>query len=237
MRNFLKKTLPLLLILICSNAWAEITITDTPDWSNTVFPETYTVGTRSNRLLVAKLLWFGGTDRNVSACTFDGVSLTKAVGSHFDIGGFFLTVEIWYLLNPNSGAKSFDYTLDGAVNGRFSSLQSVEGARQTGQPVSTSTATGNSATPVTTNITTNKEKCWIFDDIVNGGGWTSITAQSPQVDGASTFSSYKGPVGEGQNSMTWNATGSTQWNHALASFAPAPETALYSGTLYNATIN
>lgn len=203
-------------------------ISDTPSWGNAVSQSySYTVGTLTNRLLVAKLLWYGGTDRNVSSCTYSGTTLVKAIGSHYNLGGYFLTVELWYLFAPASGSNTFTWSLDGAVDGYNSSLQSGDGFLQSGPDATAAQQRNGQASPLSDSITTIADQCYIFDAVINGGGWTSISASSPQVDGASTYSSYKGPVSAGSNTMGWTYTGTSQDAHVMASFAPAASTTVY----------
>lgn len=237
-----KLLIAVILLLLSHDCFAAASISDTPQWANGVSQSySYTVGSNSNRLLVAKLLWYGGTDRNVSSCTYNGTTLVKAIGSHYNIGGYFLTVEIWYIFSPSSGSNTFTWSLDGAVDGYNSSIQSGDGFLQSGPDATISYQENGTASPTSHSITTVADQAFIFDAIINGGGWSgTIAAVSPQVDGASTYSSYKGPVSAGSNTMGWTYTGTSQASHAIASFAPAPDvintTKIYNTKLYNTKI-
>lgn len=172
-----------------------------------------TVGAIANGILVVGVEYYNWA-LSVSSLTFNGVSLTKAIRTNN--GSLNAATEIWYLVNPPSGAHSVVVTLTGSTQ-LCSSAASFSGVHQT-TPMDT-TALGNvvgsGSGSLSQSITTVTAGAWLVD-VVNGS-WGSLTANSPQVslawmtgtDAKNFGMSYQGPVSSPGNRADGWTGGST----------------------------
>src|SRR5581483_612759 len=87
--------------------------TDSGAQNGSPFTFSHTTGNGSNRLLLLFIHNTTGTNDNPSSVTYDGVAMTQLGTTN----GNGWTESIWYLANPNSGAKTVSVT---STNSNFS---------------------------------------------------------------------------------------------------------------------
>lgn len=128
-------------------------------WSHT------TSGT--NRLLTVFLDL--NSPGSATAVTYNGVQMTQ-MGTDITIGG--RTVQLWYLLNPASGANIISVTFTGSF--LRVAAASYTGVKQTGQPeVQAQNATGSSQA-----VTTTSDNDWLIGFGVNDAGAVGVGANT-----------------------------------------------------------
>lgn len=128
-----------------------------PSWSHTC--------SGSNRLLiVATADWVGGDTDTTTGITYNGVALTKLTASKA-----FNTArsQLWYLVNPASGAHTIAVTSSAGMAFIASSYTGVDQSTPLGTPVAN---TGNSATPTSGSITGQVGNLLVDNVAVLGGG-------------------------------------------------------------------
>jgi RHS repeat-associated protein len=169
---------------------------------------THTVSSGANRILVlAADIWqdVAGSG-TISSATYGGVALTKAASS----ASVNMNSELWYLVNPPSGANTMSVTVTGATDAIKLGAADYTGVAQTSPVDATTTTTGTSGNPTesitpligdliedtldrysTTNATTNRTN--LFNDHV-----TSTLAEASYQVATSTTSSdtYTGSTGQ-----------------------------------------
>lgn len=175
----------------------------------------HTVGIGTNRLLVvAACFWNGGG--TVSSVTYGGVSLT--LGDRSTLSGSQDRVELWYLINPTSGAATVTVTFSAAADGECASI-SLDTVHQTTPIRNQNHATGNSS-PGTISAT----GALTGDAIVDGFAWenranaATMGAQTNRVQRFNT-TVVAGEGGAGSTltsapnpqTMNWTFTGALAW--------------------------
>lgn len=188
--------------------------------------------TGADRLLIVGINLHETTDldRVVSGITYNGVALTQAKTQVDDSNN--ITADLWYLINPASGQNSVVASFVGinlfAVGGAIS----LTGADQISQPDATNGATG-SGNPVTVDITTLNDNCWVVDSIfafaqsntpAEGDG--QVARWVVPISTSHGFGSSEGPkTPAGLVTMSWsNIQAARDWVTAVASFRPAVAT-------------
>lgn len=195
---------------------------------NTSNPQSgsYTCGAGAT-LLVVSLVYAGSTARSGGAPTYNGVALQQADIQRYGSTNPEASVEMWYMLNPPTGAA---YTISvpnaGGLNmatmiasfkaqsgyTSFLDVSNGNGAVSTNPSVSvTTTADGDvivaavangaqswSGTPVGTNVFTNDNGSW-------GGGLQYLLQTS-----------------QGTQAMSWTFGTSEDWGVVVAAFKEAP---------------
>lgn len=203
-----------------SNSGAQTTAT-TYNWTHTC--------TGSSLILVVSIGQRTTAGNTVSGVTFNTVALTQAVGHNNGSR----RGDIWYLLNPATGAHSIAVTLSAAPTTSMAAAVSLTGVDQVTGLDATNTAGTTSATP-TVAVTTVADNCWVVDCPEGGiAGTTSLTASGSQANSTAINQtngffggiSTQGPkTPAGAVTMTWTFAGGTPstcvWAMVGASFKP-----------------
>lgn len=142
--------------------------------------------------------------------------------------------ELWYILNPSTGANSIAVTLSGATptntDGHAVSLSGVLALD------ANNGANAASGTTASVNVTTVAANSWIVDILCTGqddgvatpGGSQTLASKVTNTGAHTGAQSYQGPVvSPGSTAMTWTVT-NNNWCISAASFSPyvAPSTAV-----------
>lgn len=139
---------------------ATATTASTVSWTHT------TSGT--NRILF--VLTSSESATAPTSVTYNGVSMTKI----FDINGV-TNQELWYLINPTSGANTVTITYSSSGTRKIGSASSYTGVKQTGQPEVQTTPTRNPSTAsLSQTITTSSNNSWVVM-----GGFSSASNLAP----------------------------------------------------------
>ena len=120
-------------------------------------------GSDANRLMVVDV--FGGTvaSNDITAITFNGVSLTKVAEAKAD-----RWLSTWKLINPASGSNTLAITGGAIIRGRVSIYRDTD---QTTNPEASSTNVQTS-TSISTDVTTVTVDAWTHACIRDNGGAT-----------------------------------------------------------------
>lgn len=164
---------------------------------------------------------------NISAVTWDGVSMTKIGAVQCPTDRF---LSAWWIINPTSAA-SIVFT-GASLWHSFSSYYT--GALQTGQPFSSNTGSNTSSLAITVATTVVASDCWTVMVQKDNQGSQTYTTDVGVMRVANNGSGYaisdsNGTVGTGSQSTTLTAGGSH--NHGAIAFSIAPAT--YTGLLTN----
>lgn len=201
-------------------------------------PQTKTISltpSGSNLFLIAAVaIWqdVSGTG-SVTACTFNGVSLTKYAEK--TIAGGTMRVEFWRLKNPDAGTYNLSVTVTGATD-----AIKVMGSWWTGvdDVDAYAVAEGYGKVPSVT-LTTVADNCEVVDcfmiynatAMTVGANQTSMvnSAANSTVGGHSYLTNVKTPAGS--VTMSWSrATADGDWAMAAMSFKPAGAASSYIKT-------
>jgi len=228
-----------LLLLIASSLLAQVavdhsnsgTLLDLLPGSNTItVPLTVTNG-GINRLLVVGVsinLTGGNSGSSVTAATYNGVALTKSFA--FDPGNNF-RVEMWYLVNPPTGANNVVVTVNKAISlaamGVVVGAVDFTNADQTSPIRDSATASGNNDT---TSISVPSAVNDIVLDTVAVVGTNTISAfgtnQTSQwnANSGSTGQDARGGgstrAGAPSVPMSENMTAANAWSDGAVSIRP-----------------
>lgn len=221
------RRIALLLVLLSLPSGVEAAVTHDAtsvfnlDADTTPYAFTHTVGSGSNRLLLCMSAITGSID--VTAITYNGDSLTF-LDTAANSGR---TVEVWYLINPDTGSNTVSMTGDGTANG-MASCTSFHGVDQT-TPLGTQTTTSGVASSTSRTITVPTD----------GGGYDAVahstdtcpagaTATGDQTDRASqcnTANSAGGAVGttltSGSRTHSWSFSAASNYGQVAVPINPA----------------
>jgi prepilin-type N-terminal cleavage/methylation domain-containing protein len=190
----------------------------------------HTVGNGTNRLLVVAVgVEHDPGEHTVSGVTYGGQALTKIRGEIAQPGGTEAHAELWYLLDPPSGAANVVVSTGGGtsnVRNLHAGAISLEGVAQQAPEANA----GNNligAGPISTNITTVSNGAWLIDAVTcgNTGSYTPDSGQTERHDISYNSSSHAGGTREiavaGATAEQWTHSGANRLAHAVAAFAPA----------------
>ena len=186
------------------------------------FSWSHTCASDASLLVISVATRDGGGNYDVSGVTYGGVSCTKAI----DVESGGINAEIWYLVNPASGANnivvtagSTDYGAGGAV--------SLKGTKRSSSVLNaTNTHTAGTGDP-TVNVTTTKNGCYVVDCVYSdlnsnltvGSGQTQIFQVSLQAGSDRGCGSYEYAATAGAVTMSWS--GNNGNSQVAAAFAPS----------------
>lgn len=179
----------------------------------------------SNRILIVAAHQFTVAASSVTGITYNGVAMTK-IGSTQTIQAGNAYMSLWYLIAPATGANNIVVTKG---NGDLVSIAaaSYTGAKQSGQPEVTGTATGSGTAPsnAITPSTNNAMLLMAVGGDGVGGLATGATNWTKRVENYT-----KGSIGEKSvatpSSTTQTVTFSSQnWGVIQISLAEAVESA------------
>lgn len=231
MRKKIKKLILIIgLILLPFTCEAAIAVDDTSSktrdnkssitWTHTC--------TGSNLILVVSLAMRDGKvdDRNVGSVTYNGTALTKAVD--LDDAGNLYNVEIWYLVNPDTGS-AYDIVASN-VSGEACTIFTVGAVSLTGVDQTTGLDASNSDTGTgspTVDVTTIADDCYLVDSMYtlqHSGGKVSVGANQVEIQKTDTGNttcgaSYEAGGSAGAHTMSWvDIDNDEHWLICAASF-------------------
>jgi hypothetical protein len=205
------KKLLLALLLIANSSWAVIAFDAATSTNGTAssFTFSHTVGTGQDRILIVSVA-FNSSTGSVSSVTYNSISMTKAISRQG--AAAVLRTEIWYLLNPSTGANNVIATLSASTRTIIGS------ASYTGVSDIGATA-GNDGTGATLNVSllTTQSASYIVGMAATRGNTASVTNPS------NVTARWTNTVGSGANTITGNGndltctatnTYSTTWTMA-----------------------
>jgi hypothetical protein len=187
----------------------------------------HTVAGTDRILVVSVALWqdVAGTG-TITAMTYNGVAMTKAQG----VTQGAMRAEIWYLVNPATGANTVSATVTGNTDDRKFRSASYTGVDQVAGLDASNSAVGGTGNP-TVNVTTIADNSWVQDAVAKfgtgaatiGAGQTSLLNN---VTGATLgAASYEGPqTPAGAVTMSWTQASANDWVTVAMSFKPVAVT-------------
>ena len=200
----------------------DATSTSTAQSGFDTFSWSHTCASDASLLIISVATRDGGGNYDVSGVTYNGVSCTKAI----DVQSSGINAEIWYLINPASGAHdvtvtagSTDYGAGGAV-----SLKGTK--RSTSVLNATNTRTAGTGDP-TLSVTTTENGCYVIDCVYSdlnsnltvGADQTQIFQVSLQSGSDRGCGSYKSATTAGSVTMGWS--GNNGNSQVVAAFSPS----------------
>jgi pectate lyase len=190
----------------------------------------HTVGAGTDRMLVVGVAVedAAAADAAVNGVTFNGSALTAVPNSLISGGGSgIIQTQLFYQLNPASGAHNVVVTFHGPVDGTSSTAVSLSGVAQ-GAPERVATKVDTSgADSISTAITTATAGAWVVDVVGSGnsGSFTASSGQTERTDiaasGMTGATSTKPMATAGATTLGWAHSGANRLAHSLASFAPS----------------
>ena len=206
--------------------------TDTSGTGNSLtLSFSHTLAAGSNRLVVvyAQAENYGSID--ISGITYGGTGMTKAIDGVTTSSGYYMLVEIWYLLEASlgsTGSKTVSITYSGAassleVNGFCAEYANAKQAA----PEATDADGSTFSTTVTNNVSPSTG-AWVFSAVGCGqaGSYTHSSPQTEVLDRADASSQFavaelRGGNGETSESSTWSGSSFNRQHRVCASWAPA----------------
>jgi len=156
------------------------TLTNTTD-SGICIDQTKTIShTHSGDLLVVSAGSWDNNSTEVQSVTYNGVSLTKAVGNLQGGSSQFRSASIWYLVNPSQGTNDLVLTMTSISTDFFAfRAYSFQGCLTTDALEATGSTQGTGTT-ATISINSAFENCLFVDAFATD--WTSGIPISPARD-------------------------------------------------------
>jgi len=188
----------------------------------------HTVGSSANILIVGLATEDTSSSvLNVSAITYNGVAMTAVSGALGTAGSSTLDrAQLFYLLNPPTGAHTVAVTFGGAVNDVAAGSVSLSGV--TGAPATAAANTATSGTAISASATVATAGSWLVDVVCSGASNATFTAGSGQtvrwskaVSGNGGAGSTQAPSATGSIATSYTASSSSQLALAVAVLAPA----------------
>ncbi len=171
----------------------------------------HTVGTGAYKILLVTCAMHAGD--NVTAVTFNGISLTKLI----EISGNFRRAQIWYLINPPEGTYTVQLTITGGsynINGGSTSFFGVDQTnpfRATNSTYGASYTPSLSVTSKATDVVVDVISAWLWGSLTPGAGqtanWTNLSgtmrggSSRENGDDPSTTMSWVGSAGGGDSNF------------------------------------
>jgi hypothetical protein len=207
--------------------------TDTSGTGNSLtLSFSHTLAAGSNRLVVVYAQAENVGSIDISGITYGGTAMTKAIDGVTTSSGYYMLVEIWYLLEASlgsTGSKTVSITYSGIassleVNGFCAEYTNVKQA----VPEATDTDGSALSTTVTNNVSPSTG-AWVLSAVGCGQMGGSYTHSSPQAgvldytDASSQFAvaELRGGNGETSESSTWSGSLFNRQHRVCASWAKA----------------
>jgi pectate lyase len=216
-----------------STATRAVTNAASTSWS-------HTVGTGADRVLIVGLALedTGTTSLAINSITYAGVAMTPVANSIATAGSSTLDrAQLYYLLNPASGANTISITFGGAVNGVSAGSVSLTGVAQSA-PTAAAIKTATSGTTISANIAVATAGSWIIDVANSGAGNATLTPGSSQTKrwgvgqtNSGGAGSTTAPAATGTSTVSWTASSSSQLALSAAVFAPSGGTTVTAPTI------
>lgn len=221
-------------LLLAAPAWAAVTYdtvssasTSTSGASSLTWSHTVT-SAGSNRLLVVGVASDDNTPRTVSSVTYNGVNLTQVPGGTADN---LARVDMWYLVNPATGANDVVVTLSGSTE--FSAgATSWTGVDQT-TPLGTASATAGHSSSVSLSGVSSAADEFVVDVVAIDSSSATITSDVSQASrwergggeatagGLNVVGGQSTEAGAASVTMSWSVSATKDWAIAAVSIKPA----------------
>lgn len=126
----------------------------------------HTVGAGANRLLVVALSLRHTGAQAATSVTYNGINLTQSIVRTNNNNA---RVELWYLINPPSGAANVAIAWSGASTRAVGGAMSFNGVDQTTPLEDPEGAIGNSTvgSAVSITVTTSMRNAWVIDAVAS----------------------------------------------------------------------
>jgi hypothetical protein len=168
-----------------------------------------------------------GTGNNSPSVTYNSVSMTQVAST--SQSGYY--TYLFYLVAPATGSHNVVVTLNSGTNVIFGQSTSYTGAKQSGVPDASTTATdAGTGNPLAPSVTTVANNAWTVASFVSASSaaptaGTGATLRHEDHDGspmsAALFDSDGALTPAGSHSMTMNAANNSAYKAGvMASFAP-----------------
>jgi len=193
-------------------------VLDTYTSSSSTQSPSITIGNNSNRLLIATIGYSIVASESVSSVKIGSTNFTKASSITISGGNFYQ--DVWYLINPPTGAETVAVTFASGSPDYAIGLISLYNCDQTNgiNASSLATAGGLSNTTRSVAITPTNTGSWlIMGGIDEAGNVTPATNLYNQIDSSGTSffegGSYNSsPTINSSNTFSWTASGTGHWN-------------------------
>lgn len=190
----MKKTLALILLFLLTSSTAFGAIardTQLDCGQDAASPHTCTVTLGATATLIIADTFNQNADgnNNITGCTYGGVTMTKMFTLSIQNGGLGAYNNIFYLLNPPTGANTLSCSHGGAGNGTWMAAQSFSGV---GSFTASSSNSASSVTSISASVTTTVDNSWLM-------GQCSGQTSGPLTAGSNTSVSIN--AGPGQYSL------------------------------------
>ena len=197
-------------------------------------------GSGSNRILIIGFANYDETvnDRQVSAITYGGQSLTKHTASVADNATDSGRSELWYLINPPTGSNNVAITFAGANDIANSDLfLAIFTGVDQGTPIDTgSGSTTVQGTQDRITLTTTIDDCMLVDvNNGNAGPMTIGAGQTSLLDasGSTGRGSYKLVAGAGNYNMDMDRTANDDFAHSALALTPYVAPPIATGNFFS----
>ena len=188
-----------------------------------------TTGSNLGLVVVVPIKDSVDAERGVSTMTYNSVSMAE--GHRQNDNTLDMTVELWYLANPSSGANTVAVTFDGTITVSQIDANSYTGVHQTTMLDGNNGAVQTNATSVSYTLTTVADNSWIVDGASQDSGFnitcTPNSGQTELRDASGQCAGYEGPqTPAGGKTVSWacggvNCTTDRDWVAGGISIAPA----------------
>lgn len=219
----------------------DVDITGQSDFITDDYSQSVNSGvTGTDRILVLTISCGTTSSANPTSITYNGVSLTKAVGLSRD------DFSIWYLVNPATGSNTLDIQFNGGNQYFVANAAIFENVDQSSpiDATATDSASVGAGSDKTTNITTTVDDAMLVDVIggsASGTDWDAVAGQTQLQQASNTWTygamSYKAAGTAGSKSMAYtnNAISSRTGYHVIVALNPNTVTPSIKLDLWNDT--
>lgn len=175
------------------------------------------VCTGSNRILVASVSNNLGVAYSSSdTMTYNGTSMTYVRAQN----GSNVCIITFYILNPATGSHTITFTYNPGTNHRKSGASaSYTGAKQSGQPDSSSGGTAASAASLTLSTTIVADNSWVVGSWANGNAMSAGTNTTERDEGSGAGNTSNTSIGDTNAAQTPAGSKSVQETSAGGEWA------------------
>lgn len=170
----------------------------------------HTTTTSSNRVLVVATSTesdtSGHTAQTVSGITYNSVALTKVRSDYITDNG----TELWYLVNPATGANNVVITMTGTVDGLFGAALTFSGVDQT-NPIDNNAGTTTTGLSISQSITTNVADAMIVNIMQHYNSSAVLTPDADQTQRFNTPTTGDNNQAGGTRLVTTAGSYTTTW--------------------------
>jgi hypothetical protein len=202
----------------------------------------HTIGSGSDRILIVGICGLDSiaSDLVISSVKYNGVNMDFVSGSSVTLTtSTSRKTELYYLLDsglPTAGTYTVTVTYSGNVTNRNGGAISLTGAAQRARE--TVATNSQSATTISTDITTLTNGAWVVDIAGSGSAGSFTTTSSGMTErwdvsasGSSAAGSTKAVPFASTTTISWEQTGAYRLVHSVAAFAAAEAPTYSTGDL------